>query len=1159
MKPTYSFLLTLGLSSLALLGQAKNYTGADAERLVAGADRVIMSDQLATLQFVHYREHAGPKGEHRTWLKKITNLGPDADFQLYQTETDKQGWVHYRYRQLYKNVLVEDGVIYVHTKNDEVLSVNGELYGGIAINAVHSISERAAFNIAKAAMPATLYSWEDKNYPVTPDASKLMIYRVPKRGYVLTWKVDMFAFLPEQQRSFFYIDAVTGKIAGQKERIHHIDTQGIAITAYSGQKPITTDSIGPNQYRLRETGRGGGIVTNDPSFVDQFDTDNNWNNVNAQLDHYCTDAHYSAEVCYDYLFNNFGLNAQDGNGMQIRSQIHDGAYVNAFWNGTYMAYGDGDGINYTPLTSLEIAAHEYMHGVTEFSAGLVYAGESGAMNESYSDIMGATMRFIETPSTATWYIGDQIVVPNSSGTPFRDMSNPNAFGCADTYGGLYFNAGDIVHYDSGIQNFMYYLLVTGGTGINDVSNNYAVTGIGLTDAMAIMYRSLDVYLTPNSTFLDSRTYSEQAAVDLFGQCSNELIQTANAWYAVGVGGVFSGSVVSNFIATPTVSCTAPANVSFINQSWNGTNFQWNFGDNTTSTATSPTHTYANPGTYTVTLVATGTGNCVGIDTLVRNAYITVNNVPGPVAASCTPATTNYCCGHGITNVMFNTINWNSNDAVDNYSDFTCADSTLLVAGSTYPISISTLTSNAADEGVKVWIDYNNDGSFNNATELAFQSANSGFSGLHSGYINTPLNATLNTRLRMRVISDVSSNNITSACYSPQRGQVEDYMVYFVANALPPVANFTANITTVVVGGSVNFQDISLNAPATWNWTFTGGNPSSSAIQNPNAIAYNTAGLYPVKLVVSNIYGADSATQISYINVVNIANICQNQTMTSPGGILYDSGGPNGNYLDNQNCTFLIDPACPVTNLTATISLFDLEYSYDYLTIYDGNSNAGPVLFTGTGQLNNIPPVVSTTGMLFVVFTSDISVVYSGFELTWTSTVVAGPSPVSAFTAVPNNPQSGSPVAFTDQSTNSPIYWSWNFGDNTTSTLQNPTHTYTNAGTYTVTLIATNCNGSDTTTFVITVTPNGVSEYVFNDEFNLFPNPFSASTTLLLSENLNPSELTVQVTDLTGRTIISMQPNSRRVEIGREGMSTGVYFLEIWSEGKRVGLRKMIVQ
>jgi len=115
--------------------------------------------------------------------------------------------------------------------------------------------------------------------------------------------------------------------------------------------------------------------------------------------------------------------------------------VNAFWDGYRMTYGDGDA-TYSPLTTVDITAHEITHGLTEFTAGLVYANESGALNEAFSDIFGIVVEFYAKPTDANWTIGEDI------GAAFRSIANPNLYQNPDTYYGDYWDPSEEVHNNS---------------------------------------------------------------------------------------------------------------------------------------------------------------------------------------------------------------------------------------------------------------------------------------------------------------------------------------------------------------------------------------------------------------------------------------------------------------------------------------------------------------------------------------------------------------------------------------------------------------------------------------------------------------------------------------------------------------------------------------
>ena len=178
---------------------------------------------------------------------------------------------------------------------------------------------------------------------------------------------------------------------------------------------------------------------------------------------------------------------------------------------------------------------DFTHGLTSNTANLIYSAESGALNESFSDIFGTCVENYATPADWDWLIGEDL-----SSSPFRSMSDPNSHGDPDTYFGTNWaslTGGDSggVHTNSGVQNFWFYLLSEGGSGVNDNSDAYNVTGLGISTAAKIAFRSLTLYLIESSEFADARFYSIQAATDLYGACSPEVESTTNAWYAVGVG------------------------------------------------------------------------------------------------------------------------------------------------------------------------------------------------------------------------------------------------------------------------------------------------------------------------------------------------------------------------------------------------------------------------------------------------------------------------------------------------------------------------------------------------------------------------------------------------------------------------------------------------
>src|SRR6185436_6590047 len=187
--------------------------------------------------------------------------------------------------------------------------------------------------------------------------------------------------------------------------------------------------------------------------------------------------------------------------------------------------------------------------------------------------------------------------------------------------------------NSGVLNFWFYLLTEGGSGTNDLGNSYNVTDIGIDNAAAILYRTWATYLFPNAEYADARYYSIQAAIDLFGPCTPEVIATTNAWHAVGVGAAFIPGVTSDFISPLTTYCQLPATVYFTNASNNAGSYVWDFGDGGSSTAANPSHIYTTSGTFDVKLIADG-GPC-GTDSVIKTAYITISLPSAPVTTDTT--------------------------------------------------------------------------------------------------------------------------------------------------------------------------------------------------------------------------------------------------------------------------------------------------------------------------------------------------------------------------------------------------------------------------------------------------------------------------------------------------------------------------------------------
>lgn len=420
------------------------------------------------------------------------------------------------------------------------------------------------------------------------------------------------------------------------------DLQAIGDTRYAGRRNFDTTLNENGFYELKGTtptgipnetfsfeGRGGiplnvdltalseSIFDGDGGLLEVSETaDNEWNTEEhrkdtfdgpadnypakneANNDDVALDAHWGAEIVLRYWSEIHNRSSYDDKGTGVKNYVHYGdAYDNAFWNGTAMTYGDGTyqgGTNpngsFAPLTSLDVCGHEIGHGVCEFTADLVYAKESGAMNEGFSDIWAASVEnFVLVGIDSLlpyipWGVGEQIderdggLEPGKPGSrALRWMDDPKAAGDPDCYDGDNWvpvtgpncvtpspgNDQCGVHSNSGVLNKWYYLMVEGSGQVisggldkvsvedqlTDAENTYKVEPIGFDRADQITYLA-ETTLTPNATFLNMRDASILAAQLLYGVASDEEIQVTNAWYAVDIGAIYEAGEPDTIVISP---------------------------------------------------------------------------------------------------------------------------------------------------------------------------------------------------------------------------------------------------------------------------------------------------------------------------------------------------------------------------------------------------------------------------------------------------------------------------------------------------------------------------------------------------------------------------------------------------------------------------------
>jgi PKD repeat protein len=539
------------------------------------------------------------------------------------------------------------------------------------------------------------------------------------------------------------------------------------------------------------------------------------------------------------------------------------------------------------------------------------------------------------------------------------------------------------------------------------------------------------------------------------------------------------NVVANFSGTPTTVVVGNT-VTFTDlSSCDPTGWNWSFPGGTPSNATGAgPHiiTYSTIGTYDVSLTVTKPG---ATDTKTSTGYISVISPD----FNMTNGTVTTCTGNF----------YDSGGSAGNYTDNEDLTETFYPSTSGAMIRFN-FTAFSTESGYDYLYIYNG---INTSAPLIGT-----YNGTTGPGIVTANNASGALTFRFTSDGSVTSTGWTASitCYS---------------STLPPVANFSASLVTPAVGQSVVFTDLSANSPTSWLWAFTPGtityvNGTSSTSQNPEVV-FNATGSYDVSLTATNAYGSDNETKAAYITVGAGNYNMTNGTVTTCSGNFYDSGGPSGNYTNNENFTMTFYPATSGNMMRFVFSSFTSESGYDYLRIYDGENTSAPLIGTyngttgpGTVTANNV------LGALTFNWTSDVSIVYAGWAATISCYNSAAP-PVANFTASSTAPPISSTVTFTDATTNAPTSWLWSFNpstitytNGTSSTSQNPQVIFNELGLYDVTLTATNVYGSDSETKLDYINvincsycaaggSNGTEEWIGNFTCNTINNSSSVGT------------------------------------------------------------------
>lgn len=509
------------------------------------------------------RPDAHPSAAHPAVARALAHLqtapqalaaGGGHGFVLRDLIIDADGSEHVRFERRFHGLKVIGGDVVVHSNaRGQLRRLSQTLKQTPAVSLAASLGAEEAGQRAAAAFVGTVRQR-------TPAEAVVHARRGQMR---LAWQVELAGQRADGRPAAeaVIIDAHSGAELDRWATLHSAAAEGSGQSLYSGTVPLDTDSLPDGSFALRDTTRGNHEVYDlqgkdayfsNPTGVLMTDADNLWGDglqgTRSQSDG--VDAMYGFATTWDFYLQRFGRLGIANDGVGGKSRVHaknwGGALYNAFWDDDCfcMTYTNFAGPGNGTLVSLDVAGHEMTHGVTSNTAGLIYSGESGGLNEATSDIMGNLVeRFAANPNDpADYQVGEQIF----GSAPLRDMVRPSSDGVsADCY---YPGVGGLdVHYSSGVANHMFYLLAEGSQpaagpasptcvdGDTRVATGSAkVKGIGHRDASRIYYRALTVYMTADTGFQGARDAMVQAATDLYGAGSTKVKRVQQAWAAVNV-------------------------------------------------------------------------------------------------------------------------------------------------------------------------------------------------------------------------------------------------------------------------------------------------------------------------------------------------------------------------------------------------------------------------------------------------------------------------------------------------------------------------------------------------------------------------------------------------------------------------------------------------
>lgn len=521
---------------------------------------------------------------------------PDvSQLRALRTETDELGITHVRVQQMVGGVPVWGGEAIVHLDEQGAEHhVTDKIEVDLDVDTVPTLD---AFEAEDRALDA------EQNAELLDAETTLFVLRRDGQDH-LVWQVDVEVRDAEGlplSRPRLFVDARSGEVVWSYDNLK----TGSGATRYDGTQSFTTTHSTWGWY-----GTSYSSWALQASDINTYTWGSTTTSLNMPMSYFVEDwsgypsavsAHWAAEETLDYLAAWHGYVGYDGAGSAINVYTDYGSgWNNASGGGGGIWFGNGDGTSWSSFTTVDVVAHEIGHNMTEKMSNLVYSGESGGMNESFSDLMGVMVeRWVDGGSSNNWRIMEDNYTPSTSGDAGRYMLDPAADGGSmDYYTSASAVAAADVHYSSGIGNLAFSLLSNGGYHPRR-SSGY-VSGVGPDAAMWIAFRAHRYYLTSTSDYADLRDAMTLAAADGYGATSWVVDSVESAYAAVGVGstgcetGYLEGTGYADIVPDGSyfwssggtlageLSFTSGANVGLHLYRWSGSGWSWVAGSATGS-------------------------------------------------------------------------------------------------------------------------------------------------------------------------------------------------------------------------------------------------------------------------------------------------------------------------------------------------------------------------------------------------------------------------------------------------------------------------------------------------------------------------------------------------------------------------------------------------